>query len=225
MYAFFERWSARGLPQQVVDRLRGQLRVGAGRAELPTAAVIDSQSVKAADTVGAATSGFDGGKKIKGRKRHIAVDSNGWLLAVLVTAASVQDRDGGHRLVALLRERFSTITLVWADGGYAGRLVAWAAAVLAVTVTVVKRSDNVGGFVVLPRRWVVERSFGWLNRHRRLVRDYERLPEHHEAMLLWATTMIMTRQLVRQRTDQPPEPRWGTERTKPQSQQKDPEAA
>ena len=124
--------------------------------------MIDSQSVKAADTVGAATSGFDGGKKIKGRKRHVAVDSNGWLLAVLVTAASVQDRDAGHRLVALLRERFSTITLVWADGGYAGRLVAWAAAVLALTVTVVKRTDQVGGFVVLPRRWVVERSFGWL---------------------------------------------------------------
>ena len=159
VYAFFERWAARGLPQRVVDRLRGQLRVGAGRAELPTAAVIDSQSVKAADTVGAATSGFDGGKKIKGRKRHVAVDSNGWLLAVLVTAASVQDRDGGHRLVALLRERFSTITLVWADGGYAGRLVAWAAAVLALTVTVVKRSDNLRGFVVLPRRWVVERTF------------------------------------------------------------------
>ena len=85
-------------------------------------------------------------------------DSNGWLLAVLVTAASVQDRDGGHRLVALLRERFSTITLVWADGGYAGRLVAWAAAALALTVTVVKRSDNLRGFVVLPRRGVVERS-------------------------------------------------------------------
>jgi hypothetical protein len=96
----------------VVDRLRGQLRVGAGRAERPTAAVIDSQSVKAADTVGAATSGFDGGKKIKGRKRHVVVDSNGWLLAVLVTAASVQDRDGAHRLLALLRERFSAITLV-----------------------------------------------------------------------------------------------------------------
>jgi transposase len=132
VYAFFERWAARGLPQRVVDRLRGQLRTGAGRADLPTAAVIDSQSVKAADTVGAASSGYDGGKKIKGRKRHVAVDSNGWLLAVLVTAASVQDRDAGHRLLALLRERFSTITLVWADGGYAGRLVSWATAVLAV---------------------------------------------------------------------------------------------
>ena len=199
-------------------------RVGAGRAETPTAAVIDSQSVKAADTVGAATSGFDGGKKIKGRKRHVAVDSNGWLLAVLVTAANVQDRDAGHRLVALLRERFSTITLVWADGGYAGRLVAWAATVLALTVTIVKRTDQVSGFVVLPRRWVVERSFGWLNRHRRLVRDYERRPEHHEAMLLWATTMIMTRQLVHQRSGEPPRPRWGAERSMPPAQ-KDPQAA
>jgi transposase len=89
---------------------------------------------------------------------------------------------------------------VWADGGYAGRLVAWAAAVLALSVTVVKRSDNLRGFVVLPRRWVVERSFGCLNRHRRLVRDYKRLPEHHEAMVLWATTVIMTRQLVRSAT-------------------------
>lgn len=225
VYAFFERWSARGLPQRLVDRLRGRLRVGAGRRDAPTAAVVDSQSVKAADTVGAVTSGFDGGKKIKGRKRHVAVDSNGWLLTVLVTAASVQDRDGGHRLLALLRERFSTITLVWADGGYAGRLVVWAAAVLRLSVTVVKRNDDVRGFVLLPRRWVVERTFGWLSRYRRLVRDYERLPEHHEAMVLWATTMIMTRQLVRQMSGEPAAPRWGRERTVPQPTQQDPQVA
>jgi transposase len=225
VYAFFQRWNARGLPQWLVDGLRARLRLGAGRAEVPTAAVIDSQSVKAADTVGAATSGFDGGKKIKGRKRHLAVDVNGWLLAVLVTAASVQDRDGGHRLLALLRERFSTITLVWADGGYTGRLVTWASAVLRLDLTVVKRSDAIGGFVVLPRRGVVERTFGWLSRHRRLVRDYERLPEHHEAMLWWATTMIMTRQLVQQTTDQPATPRWGSERWKPPPIPRDQEAA
>jgi len=225
VYAFFERWSARGLPQQLVDRLRGRLRVGAGRREAPSAAAVDSQSVKAADTVGAATSGFDGGKKIKGRKRHIAVDSNGWLLTVLVTAASVQDRDGGHRLLALLRERFSTITLVWADGGYAGRLVVWAAAVLRLSVTVVKRTDDVRGFVLLPRRWVVERTFGWLSRYRRLVRDYERLPAHHEAMVLWATSMIMARQLVRQTSSESATPRWGRERTRPQPNQQDPQVA
>jgi transposase len=192
VYAFFERWSARGLPQRLVDRLRGRLRVTLGRAELPTAGSIDSQSVKAADTVGAASRGYDGGKKINGRKRHLAVDTLGLVLTVIVTAASVQDRDGAFRLLTLLRERFSTISLVWADGGYAGRLLSWAHTVLALTVTIVKRSDDTTGFVVLPRRWVVERTFGWLLRYRRLVRDYERVPQHHEAMVLWAAVTIMT---------------------------------
>jgi len=212
VYAFFERWNARGLPQGLVDRLRGRLRVACGRADLPTAGSIDSQSVKAADTVGAASRGFDGGKKINGRKRHIAVDTMGLVLTVIVTAASVQDRDGAHRLLALLRERFSTIALVWADGGYSGRLVSWAHTVLALTVTIVKRSDDTTGFVVLPRRWVVERTFGWLMRYRRLVRDYERRPEHHEAMVLWATVAIMTRQLARTTAGAPPPPRWGRPR-------------
>ena len=226
VYAFFERWNARGLPQALVDRLRGRLRVALGRAELPTAGSIDSQSVKAADTVGAASRDFDGGKKINGRKRHVVVDSLGLVLAVLVTAASVQDRDGAYRLLALLRERFSTITLIWADGGYAGRLVSWARTVLALTLTIVKRSDNTSGFVVLPRRWVVERTFGWLMRYRRLVRDYERRPEHHEAMVLWATVAIMTRQLTRTKSHAPPHPRWGQPRTlAPAPQQQDQQAA
>lgn len=134
---------------------------------------------------------------------------------MVVTAASTQDRDGACLLLAVLRERFSTLTLVWADGGYAGRLVTWAAGVLRLGVTVVKRSDDTRGFVVVPRRWVVERTFGWLMRHRRLVRDYERLPEHHEATVLWATVMIMMRQLVRHTTATPPQPRWGGDRPAP----------
>jgi transposase len=213
VYAFFVRWDERGLPQRLVDRLRGQLRTAWGRAELPSAGSIDSQSVKAADTVAAHSRGYDAGKKINGRKRHVVVDSLGLLLAVIVTAASVQDRDGAFRLLAVLRERFSTISLVWADGGYAGRLVNWARQALALTVTIIKRSDDTTGFAVLPRRWVVERTFGWLPRYRRLIRDYERRPEHHEAMVLWATVAIMTRKLARTTSGTPPHPRWGGPRT------------
>nr|SBO91602.1 Mobile element protein [Nonomuraea gerenzanensis]SBO91681.1 Mobile element protein [Nonomuraea gerenzanensis] len=209
VYAFFERWSERGLPARLADRLRGRIRVAAGRKETPTAAIIDAQSVKASETIGAADSGFDGGKKIKGQKRHVAVDTLGLLLTVLVTAASVQDRDGAHPLLALLRGKFSTITLVWADGGYAGRLVTWAAKALKITVAVVRRTDDMKGFVVLPRRWVVERSLAWLMRHRRLVRCYERRPAHHEAMIWWAAVHQMTRRLTRELAGQPPNRRWG----------------
>jgi transposase len=208
VYGFFERWSARGMPQRLVDRLRGRIRITAGRREAPSAAVIDSQSIKAAETVGAAACGYDGGKKIKGQKRHIAVDTLGLLICVIVTAASVQDRDGAAGLLARLREKFSTISLVWADGGYAGRLVIWAKNVLACTIEIVKRSDDMKGFVVLPRRWVVERSFAHLMRHRRLVRCYERKPAHHEAMVWWATAHQMTRRLARDLAGLPAHGRW-----------------
>jgi transposase len=208
VYAFFERWSERGMPQRLVDRLRGRIRIAAGRTEAPSAAVIDSQSVRADQTVGAAACGFDGGKKVKGQKRHIAVDTLGLLICVIVTAASVQDRDGAHSLLALLRGKFSTIALVWADGGYAGRLVIWARDVLGLVVQIVKRSDDVKGFVVLPRRWVVERSFAHLMRHRRLVRCYERKPAHHEAIVLWAAVHQMTRRLARDLAGLPAHGRW-----------------
>jgi transposase len=212
VYAFFQRWSERGMPRRLADRLRGRIRIACGRAELPTAAVIDAQTVRGADTVAADTAGYDAGKKTKGRKRNIATDCLGLVLMVTVTTAGMQDRDTAHRLLALLREHFSTITLVWADGGYAGRLVTWAKAVLHLTITIVQRTDDTMGFVVLPRRWVVERTFGWLIRHRRLVRDYERKPEHHEAMVWWATITIMTRRLTRELAGNPPPPRWGQPR-------------
>ncbi len=167
------------------------------------------QTVRAAETVSAGACGYDAGKKIKGQKRHVAVDTLGLLLTVVVTAASVQDRDGAHQLLARLREKFSTITLVWADGGYAGRLVVWAESVLAVTVSIVKRRDDTRGFVVLPRRWVVERSFAWLTRYRRLVRVYERDPAHHEALIWWATVHHMTRRLTRELAGRPAARRWG----------------
>lgn len=200
VYGFFRRWAKAGLWQQIHDTLRDLLRVQAGRNAQPTAAVIDSASVRGADTVPATSRGYDSGKKVNGRKRHIAVDTNGLLLAVLVTIAGIQDRDGGLRLLALLRERFSTITHVWADGGYAGRLVTFAHQVLAFGVEVVKRTDDLAGFQVLPRRWVVERTFAWISKHRRCVRDYETLPVHHEAMVYIAMIATMTRRLARPTT-------------------------
>ncbi|MEO3869300.1 IS5 family transposase [Nonomuraea sp. B12E4] len=210
VYAFFVRWSRRGLPERLAGRLRGRLRVMAGRGELPTAGCVDSQTVKAAETVGAAACGYDAGKRIKGQKRHVVVDTLGLLLCVVVTAASVQDRDGAHSLLARLREKFSTTSLVWGDSGYAGRVAIWVGQVLGLAVTIVKRSADIPRFVVLPRiLWVVERTFAWLARYRRLVRIYERKPEHHEALIWWADVHLMTRRLARELAGQPPHDRWG----------------
>ncbi|MFJ2866033.1 transposase [Kitasatospora sp. NPDC087314] len=172
--------------------LRQMLRALAGKKQESTAAIIDSQSVKADATVGAATRGYDAGKKINGRKRHIAVDTPGLLLTVLVTAASVNN-DAGRDLLEQLRAEHHRITLLWADGDYTGWLVAFAHAVLALTLTVVKRSDDTKGFVVLARRWVVERSFSRLIRARRLARDYETRIDSAEAMAWWAASIPATR--------------------------------
>jgi transposase len=213
VYAFFQRWSQRGLPQRLVERLRGRLRTGVGRDVQPSAAIVDSQSVKGADTVGAATRGFDSGKRINGRKRHLAVDVEGFLLAVVVTAANVGDRTGAKLLIIALLNTCTQLKLIWADSGYDGKPLAdWAHTVARIAIEVIKRTE-LHVFKVVPRRWVVERSFGWLMRYRRLVRDYERRPEHHEAMVYWATVMIMTRRLARRSTDPPMKRRWGQPRS------------
>ncbi len=157
--------------------------------------VIDSQSVKGADTVGAASRGYDAGKKINGRKRHVVVDTLGLLLVVLVTAASVQDRDGGRRVLDRAKMAMPSLALVFADGGYAGRLVAWARQIPRIVLDIVRKPDQ-RGFAVLPRRWVVERTLSWLTNHRRLARDYQRLPEHAEAWVKWAMIGLMTRRLA-----------------------------
>ena len=217
VYAFFQRWSQRGLPQRLTDRLRGRLRVALGRDEQPSAAIVDSESVKGADTVGSDSRGFDSGKKINGRKRHIAVDVEGFLLAVVVTAASVGDRMGAKLLVIALLNTCTRLKLIWADSGYDGNpLAQWVRAVANIAVEVIKRTE-LHVFKVVPRRWVVERTFGWLMRYRRLCRDYERRPEHHEAMVYWATVMVMTRRLARIENPKLPQPRprWGQPRPAP----------
>jgi transposase len=212
VYAFFQRWSERGLPPLLVDRLRARLRTGVGREIQPTAGIVDSQSVKAADTVGTATRGFDNGKKINGRKRHIAVDTEGFLLAVVVTAANLGDRLGAKLLIIALLNTFTQLQLIWADAGYDGKaFAAWIHTVARIRMQIVKRAEA-HAFKILPRRWVVERTLGWLMRYRRLARDYERRPQHHEAMVYWATIWIMTRRLARRATDPPQQRRWGQPR-------------
>lgn len=197
VWAIFARWVRAGAWRRIHDALRDRARIQDGRNPLPSAAIIDSQSVQGSDTVHRSSRGYDAGKKTNGRKRHIAVDTNGLLIAVVVTMAGIQDRDGAVRLLAALRAHFSTIALVWADGGYAGRLIEWSKDVLALTVHVVKRTDDVKGFKVLPRRWVVERTFAWICKHRHCVRDYETRPEHHEAMIYIAMIATMSRRLAR----------------------------
>jgi transposase len=215
VYKFFERWSQRELPETLVHRLRGRLRAHQGRSAGPTAVIVDSQIVKAADTVGRGSRGFHGGKKINGRGRHLAVDVEGWLLGIVVTGAQVSDRAGAKLLVMRLLGVFTTLQVMWADSGYDGRpLATWIQRFAAITVQIIKRSD-LPGFQVVSRRWVVERTFGWLLRYRRLARDYERRTEHHEAMVYWATIMIMTRRLARYQAGAPPTGRWGSERGTP----------
>ena len=181
--------------QRILDALRDRLRVRAGPDRCPTAAIIDSQTVPAAHTVPRSSRGWDGGKRTNGVNRHLAVDVNGLLLAVVVTAASIQDRDAAHRLLAALRGSFSTIRLVWADGDYPGRLLIWTKDVLTLPMQIIKRIP--AGFHVRPRIWVVERSFAWINKHRRCVRDYETRPDHHGAMVHLAMITTMTRRLAR----------------------------
>ncbi|MFF0628863.1 transposase, partial [Streptomyces sp. NPDC004296] len=165
----------------------------------PTAGVIDSQSVKADAIVGADSRGFDGGKLVNGRKRHVVVDTLGLLLGVMVTAADVGDRAAAHVLLAQVADAHHRLALVWADGGYTGSLVEYCLTALALVLLIVKRSDDMRGFVVLPKRWIVERFFAHLMRTRRLARDYERRTTSAEAVIYWSVILLMTRRLARSR--------------------------
>jgi transposase len=199
-HRWFTAWRRDGTWDRIHDELRRRLRVQAGRDPKPSAAVLDSQTIKSSE--GGQARGFDMGKRTTGRKRHLVVDTMGLLLVVMVTSASVNDRPGGRAVLARLAEAFRSVALVWADGGYANSLdstmLTWARAQLGLVLEIVKRSDDVKGFKVLPRRWVVERTFGWLVRNRRLARDYERLTANSEAMIKIAMIRLMTRRLAGQ---------------------------
>lgn len=202
VYGYFASWRDDGTLDLIHDTLREELRTKAKRAGKPRKAqpsggIVDSQAIRGADTVGRDSRGYDAGKKVSGRKRHIVTDTLGLLLVVVVTAASIQDRDGGSTVLELAHGWFPRLRHVFADGGYAGRLVEQARRLWRITVEVVSKPPDQRGFSVLPRRWVVERTFSWLMRWRRLVRDYERLPETHEAFVKWAMVGLMLNRLAR----------------------------
>jgi transposase len=197
VYWSFAAWrddaTLSGLHDTLRERVRARQR---GRDPTPSAGVVDSQSLRGADTVGADSGGYDAAEKVNGRKRHIVTDTVGLLLVVWVSAASVQDRDGGAGVLGRLHVTLPRVRHVFADGGYAGRLVALARQAWAMTVDVVRKPADQRGFAVLPRRWVVERTFAWLMRWRRLVRDYERLPRSHEALVRWAMVGLTLNRLA-----------------------------
>lgn len=197
VYWYFTTWNADGTLDRVHDALREAVRAAEGRNKEPTAGIVDAQTIKGADTVGRKTRGYDAGKKVNGRKRNIIVDTIGMLLVSVVTAANVQDRDGGNQVIGLLHQRRPTVRLIWADGGYAGLLVGWAQRVANIVLEIVRKPEGLHAFEVLPRRWVVERTFSWLVRWRRLRCDYERSTATSEAVMKWAMVGLMVRRLAR----------------------------
>ncbi|WP_331746056.1 IS5 family transposase [Streptomyces sp. NBC_00872] len=198
-YGYFAAWQKDGVFDQLDGVLRRLLREAEGREGEPSACVLDAQSVKASANVPTAGQGIDAGKKIAGRKRHLGVDTLGLLLAVLVTAASVSDNTGGIHLLSQISKAHPRVTKAWADSGYRTKAIEHGAR-LGVDVEITRRDPGQKGFKVIPRRWVVERTFGWLMHHRRLARDYETHPHRSEAMIKLAMVDLMSRRLTSEST-------------------------
>ncbi|MFE4967334.1 transposase [Streptomyces sp. NPDC056660] len=196
--ASFRRWRDHGLVKELHDRLCAKARQMVGRDAEPGAGVIESQSVKADAVGGSDSRGFDGGKLVNGRKRHVVVDTLGPLLGVMVTAADTGDRTAARVLLGQVADEHHHLALVWADGGHTGSLVEHCLAALSLVLAIVKRSDDMRGFV-LPKWWIVERLFAHLMRTRCLVRDFQRRTTSAEVTIYWSMTLLMTRRLAHSR--------------------------
>ena len=211
VYYYLRTWRIAGIWDKVLEALRKQMRKKQGRDEEPSAAVIDSQSIKTSAVRGQAK-GFDMGKKIWGRKRHALVDTEGNLMEVKVTGADDSDLAGGKKMLAPLQGRFPRLQLLWGDSRYGGKLREWVKEHFGWDVQTVRRlgtasdastiepepktKDTKAGFVLQPRRWVVERTFAWITRWRRLARDHEGLPESSEAFIKISASRLMLSHLA-----------------------------
>jgi putative transposase len=195
VYYYFRKWRKSGFWQRIHDTLRARVREKEGRHKHPTAGCIDSQSVKM--TLVPGLRGYDAGKHVVGRKRHILVDTLGLMLGVVVTAASVSDPAGARQLFGSLGGFCKNLRKIWADGTYRGELLNWVAERFRFKIEPVLRPEGQKGFQVLPRRWVVERTFAWLDASRRLSRDYKVLIDTSETMIYIAMTRLLLRRLAK----------------------------